>query len=108
MMVAQRLSAFGFNSAVVPHPFAVNLRKSLWFYRQPCNTAELQPGPGLKKGYLKSKGDGGKRERPLVSLSESIYEQSAAMNPSIRAPWETRPALTKPTAAKATAVLVSE
>lgn len=78
------------------------------FYQQPCNAPELQPGPGLKEGYLKSKRDGGKRERPLASPSESIYEQSAAMNPGAWAPGETSPAPTKPTGAKATPFLVSE
>lgn len=35
------------------------------FYQQPCNAPELQPGPGLKEGYLKSKHGGGKREKNL-------------------------------------------
>lgn len=57
------------------------------FYLHLFNTPELQPGPGLKKGSLKSKGDGGTRERPLACPSEGTYEQSAAMCPGKRALW---------------------
>lgn len=53
------------------------------FYLHLGNTPELQSGPGLKQGSLKSKSDGGKRERPLACPSESIYEQSAGVCPGI-------------------------
>lgn len=86
-MVSWKLSAVGANSSVIPVPFTFFL-KEICFICTFWNIPEIQPCPGLQQGSLKSKGDGGKRERPLTHPSESIYGQSAAMCSLIWAQWE--------------------